>query len=177
MARPKNKPPINATRRNCGTQPRTAYGSRLCRARLLTRKWRGSQRPKRRLATPGRERRAPPQSKFSPQPRAYPERQIPLEPARAPRALGPSSNASGPPAEAPMNAPAAQRRPMAPNRKSISTGRRGRARRQKGDLPATRGSLLVPLHRGFDGLKFNGGLGGPPSRPEARCCARRPGSA
>jgi SOS-response transcriptional repressor LexA len=34
----------------------------------------------------------------------------------------------------------------------------------------------VPLHRGFDGLKFNGGLGGPRAQPEARCCARRPGS-
>jgi hypothetical protein len=35
--------------------------------------------------------------------------------------------------------------------------------------------LLVPTHRGFDGLKFNGGLGGPRARPESRCCARRPG--
>ena len=26
---------------------------------------------------------------------------------------------------------------------------------------------LVPLHRGFDGLKFNGGLGGPRARPES----------
>jgi hypothetical protein len=39
-----------------------------------------------------------------------------------------------------------------------------------------RGDPLVPLHRGFDGLKFNGGLGGPRAQPEARCCARRPGS-
>src|SRR5271165_4996205 len=36
---------------------------------------------------------------------------------------------------------------------------------------------LAPLHRGVDGLKFNGGLGGPRAQPEARCCARRPGSA
>ena len=36
---------------------------------------------------------------------------------------------------------------------------------------------LVPLHRGFDGLKFNGGLGGPRARPESQCCARRPRSA
>jgi hypothetical protein len=36
---------------------------------------------------------------------------------------------------------------------------------------------LVPTHRGFDGLKFNGGLGGPGARPESRCCARRLGSA
>ena len=36
---------------------------------------------------------------------------------------------------------------------------------------------LVPTHRGFDGLKFNGGLGGPRARPEARCCARRRGPA
>jgi hypothetical protein len=36
---------------------------------------------------------------------------------------------------------------------------------------------LVPLHRGLDGLKFNGGLGGRRARPESRCCARRPGSA
>ena len=36
---------------------------------------------------------------------------------------------------------------------------------------------LVPLHRGFDGLKFNGGLGGPGARPESQCCARRPRSA
>src|ERR1700674_5639561 len=35
---------------------------------------------------------------------------------------------------------------------------------------------LVPLHRGFDGSKFNGGLGGPRARPESQCCARRPGS-
>ena len=32
---------------------------------------------------------------------------------------------------------------------------------------------LVPLHRGFDGLKFNGGLGGPGARPKSQCCARR----
>jgi hypothetical protein len=36
---------------------------------------------------------------------------------------------------------------------------------------------LVPLHRGFDGFKVNGGLGGPRARPESQCCARRPGSA
>jgi hypothetical protein len=37
--------------------------------------------------------------------------------------------------------------------------------------------LLVPLHRGLDGFKLNGGLGGPRARPESQCCARRPGSA
>src|ERR1700677_1108153 len=37
--------------------------------------------------------------------------------------------------------------------------------------------MLVPLHRGFDGFKFNGALGGPWARPGVRCCARRPGSA
>ena len=37
--------------------------------------------------------------------------------------------------------------------------------------------LLVPPHRGFDGLKFNGGLGGPRARPESQRCARRRGSA
>jgi hypothetical protein len=36
---------------------------------------------------------------------------------------------------------------------------------------------LVPLHRGLDGFKLNGGLGGPRARPESQCCARRPGSA
>ena len=36
---------------------------------------------------------------------------------------------------------------------------------------------LVPPHRGFDGLKFNGGLGGPRARPESQRCARRRGSA
>ena len=36
---------------------------------------------------------------------------------------------------------------------------------------------LVPLHRGLDGFKLNGGLGGPWARPESQCCARRPGSA
>ncbi len=39
------------------------------------------------------------------------------------------------------------------------------------------GAHLVPLHRGFDGFKFNGALGGPWARPGARCCGRRPGSA
>ena len=39
------------------------------------------------------------------------------------------------------------------------------------------GGILVRLHRGFDGLRFNGGLGGPRARPESQCCARRPGSA
>ena len=34
---------------------------------------------------------------------------------------------------------------------------------------------LVPLHRGFDCFKFNGGLGGPRARPESQCCARLPG--
>ena len=43
-------------------------------------------------------------------------------------------------------------------------------------LPAEQ-KTLVPLHRGFDGLKFNGGLGGPRARPESQCCARRPRSA
>jgi hypothetical protein len=38
-------------------------------------------------------------------------------------------------------------------------------------------ALLVPLHRGLDGFKLNGGLGGPRARPESQCCARRPGSA
>ena len=38
-------------------------------------------------------------------------------------------------------------------------------------------AILVPLHRGFDGLKFNGGLGGPRARPKSQCCARRPRSA
>jgi hypothetical protein len=38
-------------------------------------------------------------------------------------------------------------------------------------------SELVPLHRGLDGFKLNGGLGGPRARPESQCCARRPGSA
>ena len=42
---------------------------------------------------------------------------------------------------------------------------------------AARNEVLVPLHRGFDGLKFNGGLGGPRARPESQCCARRPRSA
>ena len=37
--------------------------------------------------------------------------------------------------------------------------------------------ILVPLHRGLDGFKLNGGLGGPRARPESQCCARRPGSA
>ena len=37
--------------------------------------------------------------------------------------------------------------------------------------------VLVPPHRGFDGLKFNGGLGGPRARPESQRCARRRGSA
>jgi hypothetical protein len=37
--------------------------------------------------------------------------------------------------------------------------------------------ILVPLHRGFDGFKVNGGLGGPRARPESQCCERRPGSA
>jgi ribose transport system permease protein len=37
--------------------------------------------------------------------------------------------------------------------------------------------VLVPLHRGLDGFKLNGGLGGPRARPESQCCARRPGSA
>ena len=36
---------------------------------------------------------------------------------------------------------------------------------------------LVPLHRGFDGSKFNGGRGGPRARPESQCCGRRSGSA
>jgi hypothetical protein len=36
---------------------------------------------------------------------------------------------------------------------------------------------LVPLHRGLDGFKLKGGLGGPRARPESQCCARRPGSA
>ena len=44
------------------------------------------------------------------------------------------------------------------------------------DVPDS-GYQLVPLHRGFDGLKFNGGLGGPRARPESQCCARRPRSA
>ena len=38
-------------------------------------------------------------------------------------------------------------------------------------------AALVPLHRGLDGFKLNGGLGGPRARPESQCCARRPGSA
>ena len=46
-------------------------------------------------------------------------------------------------------------------------------------LEARREALkrLVPLHRGFDGFKFNGGLGGPRARREAQCCGRRPGCA
>ena len=40
-----------------------------------------------------------------------------------------------------------------------------------------RDDKLVPLHRGFDGFKVNGGLGGPRARPESQCCARGPGSA
>jgi hypothetical protein len=43
------------------------------------------------------------------------------------------------------------------------------SRRRRGDL--------VPLHRGLDGFKLNGGLGGPRARPESQCCTRRPGSA
>jgi hypothetical protein len=33
----------------------------------------------------------------------------------------------------------------------------------------------LPLHRGLDGFKLNGGLGGPWARPESQCCARRRG--
>jgi quinoprotein glucose dehydrogenase len=51
-------------------------------------------------------------------------------------------------------------------------------RRSKFEVtPILVGDKLVPLHRGFDGFKFNGGLGGPRARPGARCCVRRPGSA
>jgi hypothetical protein len=48
-----------------------------------------------------------------------------------------------------------------------------------GDIPSNsiRDNVLVPLHRGFDGFKVNGGLGGPRARPESQCCARGPGSA
>jgi hypothetical protein len=46
-----------------------------------------------------------------------------------------------------------------------------------GDLGGAMSAPLVPLHRGFDGLKFNGGLGGPRARPESQCCAGRPRSA
>jgi hypothetical protein len=57
----------------------------------------------------------------------------------------------------------------------VSGGSEGRSRQDQGRAQGAR--RLVPLHRGFDGLKFNGGLGGPRARPEARCCGRRPGSA
>jgi hypothetical protein len=51
--------------------------------------------------------------------------------------------------------------------------------RMSNELTSLRASVnkLVPLHRGFDGFKVNGGLGGPRARPESQCCARRPGSA
>jgi hypothetical protein len=72
-------------------------------------------------------------------------------------------------------------KPTEPGKKSDITGpvtgRKGNGSRDEILCPCGDQIELVPLHRGFDGLKFNEGLGGPRARPESQCCARRPGCA